>query len=308
MLTRESPKTRDFAVLGGISLTGRFVAELLARGLRPRVIVLGGEDLDDEFERLPPPLVERSAWWRRHEFMAGGWRAHLQEAARRAGVPVVPVVAGDDPYAALPETSALVVAGFSRRIPATVTRRYGDWALNVHPSLLPRFGGPQPEVQVILHDQQESGVSVHTITEEFDAGPLRAQRSFRLHAGLTVADMEERAAALGAECVASLLSAEQLPTLSPTATRSYFKALPAAASDLADCRSLAEARRLLRLRPEIYAYFQHAGSTVYPLLADERPCRAPSLLLPDGTLHCHEWVARAADDSLSHHRCDCALS
>jgi methionyl-tRNA formyltransferase len=177
--------------------------------------------------------------------------------------------------------------------------------LNVHPSLLPRFGGPQPEVQAILHEQQEAGVSVHTITPEFDAGPLRAQRSFRVHAQLTVGDLEAHAAALGAACIETLLGLDELPVLEPTQDRSYFKALPSEAADLSRCRSLAEARKLLRLRPEIYAYYRHGESTVYPLLADERPCGSPSLALPDGTLHCHEWVLRASDGALTHHRCDC---
>lgn len=293
--------TRDFAVLGGISLTGRFVTALLDRGLRPRAIVLGGDDLDDEFDRLAPPAVAPSAWWDRHAFMAGGWRVHMEESARRAGVPVL---RGKDPYALLPRTSALVVAGFSRRVPAAFTRQYGDWALNVHPSLLPRFGGPQPEVQAILHDQLEAGVSVHTMTEEFDAGPLRAQLSFPLH-DLTVGEMEERAAELGAQCIEELLSSEQLPIVPMAGERSYFKAITTEIADLARCRSVSEAKRLLRLRPEIYAYWRRGESTVYPLVANTRACRAPSLALPDGRLHCHEWVVRASDGSLSHHRCDC---
>lgn len=297
---------RDFTVLGGISLTGRLVTALLDRGLRPRAIVLGGDDFGDEFEHLTPPAGESSTcstWWRQHQFLVGGWRVHLQDCARRAEVPIL---SGPDPYALLPKTSALVVAGFSRRIPARVTQHYGDWALNVHPSLLPSFGGPQPEVQAILHEQSEAGVSVHTITDEFDAGPLRAQRSFRLDDDLTVADVEARAAALGAECIEALLSAEQLPLLPATREQSYFKTLPEDAANLANCRSLAEAHKFLRLRPELYAYFQHAGSIVYPLAADTRPCpSSPALALPDGTLHCHEWVARAEGGALSHHRCDC---
>lgn len=297
-------KLRDFAVLGGISLTGRFVAALLDRGLRPTAIVLGGDDLDDELAGLDAPAGEPPEWWQRHAFMAGGWRAHLQDLARRADVPVL---CGEDPYALLPETSVLVVAGFAWRVPPAVTRRYGDWALNVHPSLLPRFAGPQPEVQTILHEQPEAGVSVHTMTQRFDAGPIRAQRSFRLHERMTVGEVEERAAVLGAECIEQLLAMEQLPVLASTAERSYFQMLPVEAADLARCRSLAEAQTLLRLRPEVYPYWREGDSTVYPLVVEERACRSPSLALPDGTLRCHEWVVRASDGSLRHHRCDCVL-
>ena len=292
--------TRDFVILGGISLTGRFAAEVLRRGHRPRAIVLGGDDLDNEFEGLSAPVGEHSAWWTGHAFMAGAWREQLHAAAREAGVPVL---SGGDPYALLPASEVLIVAGFSRRIPRSVTQRYGDWALNVHPSLLPGFGGPQPEIQTILHEQREAGVSVHTIIEQFDAGTLRAQRSFPLHDDLTVGEIEARAAVLGAECIEALLSAPRLPVVAGAGQPSYFKALPADAGNLANCRSLAHASKLLRLRPEVYAYFEHAGSTVYPLVADTRACRSPALSLPDGTLHCHEWVERTREGRVSHHRC-----
>ncbi|MEN9581702.1 MAG: hypothetical protein RJA70_4711 [Pseudomonadota bacterium] len=293
--------TQDFAILGGISLTGRLVPNMLDLGLRPKAIVLGGEDFEDQFAGLAPPSGGASLWWSQHRFLMGGWRSHLEQAARAAGVPVLQ---GADPYSLLPDTTALVVAGYSRRVPARVTQRYGEWALNVHPSLLPSFGGPQPESQAILQLQSEAGVSVHTMTEIFDAGPLRAQRSFQLDTSFTVADIETRAAALGAECVAEVLLAGTLPSLSVSRAPSYFKWLDEGSEDLARCTSIAEAQRWLRLRPEIYAYFRHAGRTVYPLVADARPCSAPAVALPDGTLYCREWLSRADDGALSHHTCE----
>jgi len=39
------------------------------------------------------------------------------------------------------------------------------------------------------------------------------------------------------------------------------------------------------------------------LVADTRACRSPALSLPDGTLHCHEWVERTREGGVSHHRC-----
>lgn len=271
---------------------------LLERGLRPKAIVLGGEDFEDEFAGLSPS-TEPSAWWGHHRFLIGGWRIQLEAAAKQAGVPVLH---GTDPYALLPDTTALVVAGYSRRVPNRVTERYGAWALNVHPSLLPSFGGPQPEVQVILQEQLESGASVHTMTPVFDDGPLRAQRAFPLTPDLVVADIEANAAALGAECIAELLSQEQLPSLAPTRAASYFKWLTGDVADLSGCPSVAEAKKRLRLRPEIYAYFTDGHTTIYPISADGAPRPTPALSLPDGKLYCSEWVQRGADGSLSHHR------
>ena len=49
-------------------------------------------------------------------------------------------------------------------------------AINVHPSLLPAYRGPNPYIQTILHGEKQSGVTFHLITEKLDAGPILAQQ------------------------------------------------------------------------------------------------------------------------------------
>ena len=51
--------------------------------------------------------------------------------------------------------------------------RFG--ALNIHPSLLPKFRGPSPYVSAILADERETGVSLMQMEERMDAGPVLAQ-------------------------------------------------------------------------------------------------------------------------------------
>ncbi|MEK7612554.1 MAG: methionyl-tRNA formyltransferase [Patescibacteria group bacterium] len=48
-------------------------------------------------------------------------------------------------------------------------------ALNIHPSLLPKFRGPSPYVSAILADERETGVTVMLMEEKMDAGPILAQ-------------------------------------------------------------------------------------------------------------------------------------
>jgi methionyl-tRNA formyltransferase len=48
-------------------------------------------------------------------------------------------------------------------------------ALNIHPSLLPKFRGPSPYVSAILADERETGVSLMLMEEKMDAGPILAQ-------------------------------------------------------------------------------------------------------------------------------------
>jgi methionyl-tRNA formyltransferase len=51
-------------------------------------------------------------------------------------------------------------------------------AINVHPSLLPRFRGLSPQHQAILHGDTESGVTVHYIDADVDTGDIIVQKKF----------------------------------------------------------------------------------------------------------------------------------
>ncbi|GAA3929951.1 hypothetical protein GCM10023085_09150 [Actinomadura viridis] len=73
------------------------------------------------------------------------------------------------------EVDLLVVFGFNWRIPSEVLQapRYG--ALNIHPSLLPRYRGPSPIPWAVRNGDAELGLTVHRMTEKIDAGPILAQ-------------------------------------------------------------------------------------------------------------------------------------
>lgn len=70
----------------------------------------------------------------------------------------------------------LITAGYRYKIPdLSATKLRG---INVHPTLLPTGRGPMPLPWIILKDFDESGVSVHALTPDFDAGPVLARRAF----------------------------------------------------------------------------------------------------------------------------------
>jgi phosphoribosylglycinamide formyltransferase-1 len=74
----------------------------------------------------------------------------------------------------------LVLAGYLKKIPDAVLEAYKDRILNIHPSLLPKFGGKGfygMHVHQAVIDAQESvsGCTVHLVTEEYDEGPVLAQ-------------------------------------------------------------------------------------------------------------------------------------
>lgn len=75
----------------------------------------------------------------------------------------------------------VVLAGYLRKVPAPVVERFHGRILNVHPALLPRFGGPgmyglRVHRAVLEAGETESGASVHIVDEEYDRGPVVARR------------------------------------------------------------------------------------------------------------------------------------
>lgn len=75
---------------------------------------------------------------------------------------------------------ALVLAGYLKRVPGPVVAAYRHRILNVHPSLLPAFGGPglygrRVHEAVLRHGCRVSGATVHLVDETYDTGPIVLQ-------------------------------------------------------------------------------------------------------------------------------------
>jgi formyltetrahydrofolate-dependent phosphoribosylglycinamide formyltransferase len=74
----------------------------------------------------------------------------------------------------------VVLAGYLKMVPRDVVDRYADGIVNVHPSLLPKFGGAgmygmRVHQAVIDAKERISGATVHFVTHEYDRGPILAQ-------------------------------------------------------------------------------------------------------------------------------------
>ena len=74
----------------------------------------------------------------------------------------------------------LVLAGFVKLVPAAVIARYRHRILNIHPALLPAFGGRgmygrHVHEAVLRSGARESGATVHLVDEVYDRGPILAQ-------------------------------------------------------------------------------------------------------------------------------------
>jgi phosphoribosylglycinamide formyltransferase-1 len=105
--------------------------------------------------------------------------------AARAGIPAVTLRdPGDGRFilALLAEhrIELVALAGYLRRVPEIVTQQYRGRMINVHPALLPAFGGPgmygvHVHRAVLGAGVKVSGTTVHFVDEVYDHGPIIAQ-------------------------------------------------------------------------------------------------------------------------------------
>lgn len=82
----------------------------------------------------------------------------------------------------------IVLAGFLKMIPATLLEAYSGRIINIHPSLLPKFGGKGMygmHVHRAVKDSgaQESGMSIHLVNEVYDDGRILFQAKTALDTG-----------------------------------------------------------------------------------------------------------------------------
>jgi phosphoribosylglycinamide formyltransferase-1 len=75
------------------------------------------------------------------------------------------------------DVELVCLAGFMRRIGLPLIEAFSEAIVNIHPSLLPSFPGLHAQRQALAHGVKVSGVTVHLVTAELDAGPIIVQRS-----------------------------------------------------------------------------------------------------------------------------------
>jgi phosphoribosylglycinamide formyltransferase 1 len=85
----------------------------------------------------------------------------------------------------------LCLAGFMRILTRSFTAHWAGRALNIHPSLLPKYRGLDTHARALAAGDSEAGCSVHEVTAELDGGPILGQARVAIEPG----DTPERLAA-----------------------------------------------------------------------------------------------------------------
>tara|TARA_Y100000992_G_C21234367_1_gene477189 strand:+ start:512 stop:1144 length:633 start_codon:yes stop_codon:yes gene_type:complete len=74
----------------------------------------------------------------------------------------------------------IILAGFMKILPKTITDKYDGMILNIHPSLLPKHKGLNTHNKVIEAGDKYHGASVHYVTSKLDDGPVIIQSKFKI--------------------------------------------------------------------------------------------------------------------------------
>jgi phosphoribosylglycinamide formyltransferase 1 len=125
------------------------------------------------------------------------------ERARAAGIPAKHL--GAAPFAdraaydaaltallAEHEPDVVVLAGFMRIVGAEFVARFAGRALNVHPSLLPKYPGVDTHRRVLEAGDREHGATVHLVTNDLDMGPRVIQYRLAVRPDDTPESLQQR--------------------------------------------------------------------------------------------------------------------
>jgi folate-dependent phosphoribosylglycinamide formyltransferase PurN len=95
------------------------------------------------------------------------------------------------------QADLLVLAGYLKLVPAPVIEAYRGRVINIHPALLPAFGGKgmyghRVHEAVLASGARESGATVHLVDEAYDRGPVLAQARVPVLPGDTAEQLAAR--------------------------------------------------------------------------------------------------------------------
>jgi len=190
-----------------------------------RLIFMGTPDF------AVPALVELAA--RGHEIAAVYTRAAkpagrgmdvqptpVEREARRLGLPVLTPKSLKDEAAQAsfrahkPDVAVVVAYGLILPKPVLEAPRLG--CFNVHASLLPRWRGAAPINRAIMAGDKESGVTIMRMDEGLDTGAMAIAERVAIAPDMTVGDLHDTLARLGADAMARALAAAERGSLTLT--------------------------------------------------------------------------------------------
>ena len=104
------------------------------------------------------------------------------------------------------EIDFVVLARFMKILSPDFVWRYKQKIINMHPSLLPSFPGPQAYRQAYEHGVKIIGSTAHFVSMHLDEGPIIAQESFPVRSGMSLPDIVTRGQGLESKVLVRAVS------------------------------------------------------------------------------------------------------
>lgn len=95
----------------------------------------------------------------------------------------------------------IVLAGFLQIVPAFLLKKYPRGIVNIHPALLPKYGGKgmygvKVHQAVLENREAETGITIHYVNEHYDEGEIILQKKLLIDEGLNAEQLAWKVLAL----------------------------------------------------------------------------------------------------------------
>lgn len=92
------------------------------------------------------------------------------------------------------EPDLIILAGFLLKFPSDIIQNFQKKIINIHPSLLPKFGGKgmygmNVHQAVLENREKETGITVHFVNEDYDKGSIIFQKNISIEECATAEDI-----------------------------------------------------------------------------------------------------------------------
>lgn len=161
----------------------------------------------------------------------------------------------------------LLVASWSEKISKETFDIPKLATLNVHPSLLPKYRGPNPYVQVIKNREEKTGVTIHLVDKNFDSGAILDQREVEISPTDTGKELKTKVALKARGAICELLQKMDEDFVFPISQKeeaaTYFSNVFNSDLDF-DNDAEVVAAQIRAIHPWGRTYFYHKNQIFYP--------------------------------------------
>ena len=161
----------------------------------------------------------------------------------------------------------MIVASWSEKLEKLTYDMPKTATINLHPSLLPKYRGPNPYIQVIKNREEKTGITIHLVDDGIDTGSILDQREVKILETDTGKELKSKVAltARGALCELLQKMSEDVvfPVMQKEENATYYS--NDIDTDIDFSKHVEEITASIRaIHPWGRMYFYHKGTAIYP--------------------------------------------